>query len=120
MLSISGMGAFLSPALDSNASLLKEVPRTFGAAQNPPAAAKQRQLLRAGRDLKAAEEFFAMARTASSPFMRAYYQRVAERYLSSQAELRCEGGLTRVSLHGSIHKRGVDRAAPYPLDLQPL
>jgi hypothetical protein len=33
------------------------------------------------RDLKAADEFFELARTTSSPFMRAYYQRVAERYL---------------------------------------
>jgi hypothetical protein len=43
---------------------------------------------RHGRELKAAEEFFALAKTATSPFMRAYYQRVAERYLSSQGELR--------------------------------
>jgi hypothetical protein len=41
-----------------------------------------------GRDLKAAEDFFALARTAASPFMRRYYQRVGERYLSSQGELR--------------------------------
>jgi hypothetical protein len=45
-------------------------------------------LSRAGRDLKAAEEFFDLARTATSPFMRAYYRRIAERYLSSQGELR--------------------------------
>jgi hypothetical protein len=45
-------------------------------------------LSRAGRDLKAAEEFFELARAASSPFMRAYYQRVAQRYLSSEGELR--------------------------------
>ena len=43
---------------------------------------------RLDRDLKAAEEFFGLARTASSPFMRAYYQRVAERYLSSEGEVR--------------------------------
>ena len=43
---------------------------------------------RAGRDLKAAEGFFELARGASSPFMRAYYQRVAQRYLSSEGELR--------------------------------
>ena len=43
---------------------------------------------RAGRELKAAEEFFAFAKTAPSPFMRSYYQRVAERYLSSQGELK--------------------------------
>jgi hypothetical protein len=40
------------------------------------------------RDLKAAEEFFELARTASSPFMRAYYQRIAERYLLSEGEVR--------------------------------
>jgi hypothetical protein len=43
---------------------------------------------RLGRELKAAEEFFALAKTAPSPFMRSYCQRVAERYLSSQGELR--------------------------------
>jgi hypothetical protein len=43
---------------------------------------------RHGRELKAAEEFFALAKTATSPFMCAYYQRVAERYLSSQGELK--------------------------------
>jgi hypothetical protein len=41
-----------------------------------------------GRELKAAEDFFALAKSASSPFMRAYYQRVAERYLSSEGELK--------------------------------
>jgi hypothetical protein len=40
------------------------------------------------RELKAADECFALSRTATSPFMRAYYQRVGERYLSSQGELR--------------------------------
>jgi hypothetical protein len=39
-------------------------------------------------DLKAAEEFFQLAKNASSPFMRAYYRRVGERYLSSQGELK--------------------------------
>jgi hypothetical protein len=43
---------------------------------------------RLGRELKAAEELFALAKTAPSPFMRSYYQRVAERYLSSKGELR--------------------------------
>jgi hypothetical protein len=43
---------------------------------------------RAGRDLKAAEEFFELAKKPGSPFMRAYYRRVAERYLSSQGELK--------------------------------
>jgi hypothetical protein len=36
-----------------------------------------------------AEEFFGLARTATSPFMRAYYEAVALRYFSSQGELRC-------------------------------
>ena len=40
------------------------------------------------RELKAAEEFFESAKNASSPFMRAYYRRVAERYFSSQGELK--------------------------------
>jgi len=43
---------------------------------------------RHGRELKAAEEFFALARITPSPFMSCYYQRVAERYLSSKGELR--------------------------------
>jgi hypothetical protein len=43
---------------------------------------------RHGRELNAAEEFFALARITPSPFMRSYYQRVAERYLSSRGELR--------------------------------
>jgi hypothetical protein len=42
---------------------------------------------RLGRELKA-EEFFVLTKTAPSPFMRSYYQRVAERYLSSQGELK--------------------------------
>jgi hypothetical protein len=45
-------------------------------------------LSRAGRELKSAEEFFELAKDASSPFMRAYYRRVAERYLSSEGELK--------------------------------
>jgi hypothetical protein len=44
-------------------------------------------LSKIGRELKAAEDFFALAKNASSPFMRAYYQRVAERYLSSEGDL---------------------------------
>jgi hypothetical protein len=45
-------------------------------------------LSKVGRELKAAEEFFELAKNSSSPFMRAYYRRVAERYLSSQGELK--------------------------------
>ena len=40
------------------------------------------------RYLKAAEEFFALARATTTPFMRAYYQRVAQQYLSLAGELR--------------------------------
>jgi hypothetical protein len=40
------------------------------------------------RELKAAEDFFALAKSASSPFMREYYRRVAERYLSSEGKLK--------------------------------
>jgi hypothetical protein len=43
---------------------------------------------RLGRELKAAEDFFELAKNASSPFMRAYYRRIAERYLSSEGELK--------------------------------
>ena len=45
---------------------------------------------RLGRELKAAEDFFELAKSASSPFSQAYYRRVAERYLSShyQGELK--------------------------------
>jgi hypothetical protein len=32
-----------------------------------------------GRELKAAEDFFELAKNASSPFLQAYYRRVAER-----------------------------------------
>ena len=41
-----------------------------------------------GRELKTAEDFFALAKDADSPFMRAYYRRVAERYLSSHGEFK--------------------------------
>jgi hypothetical protein len=52
-----------------------------------------------GRELKAAEEFFALARTTPLPFMRSYYQRVAERYLSSKGELRAVGPSTSTTGH---------------------
>jgi hypothetical protein len=45
-------------------------------------------LSRVGRELRTAEEFFELAKDADSPFMRAYYRRVAERYLSSQGEFK--------------------------------
>jgi hypothetical protein len=45
-------------------------------------------LSRADLAAKAAEEFFGLARRASTPFMRTYYERVAVRYLSSAGELK--------------------------------
>jgi hypothetical protein len=42
---------------------------------------------RHSRELKAAEEFFALGKATPVPFMRSYYQRVGERYLSSKGEL---------------------------------
>ena len=48
------------------------------------------------RELKAAEDCFELAKNASSPFMRMYYRRVAERYLSSQ------GGLEPVKSDASM------------------
>ena len=43
---------------------------------------------RLGLELKAAEDFFELAKNANSPFLQAYYRRVAERYLSSEGELK--------------------------------
>jgi hypothetical protein len=63
---------------------------------------------RHGRDLKAAEEFFALAKTAPTTFMRSYYQRVAERYLSSKGELVSAGRLRTVERPG----RSSTRASP--------
>jgi hypothetical protein len=40
------------------------------------------------RELKVAEEFFALSRTATSPFTRDYCRRVAERYLSPHGGLK--------------------------------
>jgi len=54
-------------------------------------------LSRVGRELKAAEEFFELAKNASSPFMQAYYRRVAERYLSSQGELKRSSAVASMS-----------------------
>ena len=41
--------------------------------------------------LKAADEFLALSKTATTPFMRAYYERIALRYLSSEGELKAVG-----------------------------
>jgi hypothetical protein len=43
---------------------------------------------RTDRNREAADEFFDLAKTAPTPFMRAYYERVALRYLSSEGELK--------------------------------
>jgi hypothetical protein len=53
----------------------------------------QDPLSSADRNLKAADDFFEVARNASSPFMRAYYQRVAVRYLSTEGELKAPSKL---------------------------
>jgi hypothetical protein len=57
---------------------------------------------RVGRELKAADEFFALARAAPTPFMRSYYQRVAERYLSSKGDLRAVERLAVPSTRASM------------------
>jgi hypothetical protein len=49
--------------------------------------------------LKAADKFMALSKTAETPFMRAYYERVALRYLSSEGELKADVG-TRRGDHG--------------------
>jgi hypothetical protein len=41
----------------------------------------QEQMSRADRYRKGAVEFSELAKSAASPFVRGYYQRVAERYL---------------------------------------
>ncbi len=38
--------------------------------------------------LRAADEFLALSKTAATPFMRAYYERVALRYLSSDGQMK--------------------------------
>ena len=38
--------------------------------------------------LKAADEFLTLSKNAETPFMRAYYERIALRYLSSEGELK--------------------------------
>jgi hypothetical protein len=49
-------------------------------------------MTRADHHLKEATKYFDEAKAACSPFLRAYYQRVAERYLSSQGELKLPQG----------------------------
>jgi hypothetical protein len=43
-------------------------------------------LTRMERNRKETEKFFDLAKSASSPFLRAYYSRIAERYLSFEEE----------------------------------
>jgi hypothetical protein len=49
------------------------------------------QLSNADRYLRTADEYFELARSATTPFVKAYYERVALRYLSSEGELRRGG-----------------------------
>jgi hypothetical protein len=46
------------------------------------------QLSNADLYLKVADEYSDLAKTASTPFMRAYFERVALRYRSSEGELK--------------------------------
>jgi hypothetical protein len=56
----------------------------------------------ADRYLKAADEYFERARNAPSPFVKAYYERVALRCLSSKGELRrCLGASPVICLLGN-------------------
>jgi hypothetical protein len=45
--------------------------------------------------LEAADKFLALSKTAETPFMRAYYERVALRYLSSEGALKAAPGQRR-------------------------
>jgi hypothetical protein len=71
-----------------------------------------------GRELKAAEGFFELAKNASSPFMQAYYRRVAERYLSSQGELKPtkarSDGTGAISTQTGTASRQSNRASTVP------
>jgi hypothetical protein len=52
-------------------------------------------LSRVGRELKTADDFFKLAKNASSPFMRAYYRRVAERYLGELKPMKSRTDVAR-------------------------
>ena len=60
--------------------------------------------------LKAADEFFALSKTAETPFMRAYYERIALRYLSSEGELKAATGEIVKQGRGGLHFRAFDLA----------
>jgi hypothetical protein len=42
--------------------------------------------------LKVADEFLTLSKNAETPFMRAYYERIALRYLSSEGQLKAAPG----------------------------
>jgi hypothetical protein len=48
-------------------------------------------LFKMERNRKEAAKFSELAKTASSPFLRGYYSRIAERYLSLEGEWRPSG-----------------------------
>jgi hypothetical protein len=50
------------------------------------------QVSNATRYLNAADEYFELARNAPTPFVKAYYERVAPRYLSTEGEFRRQSG----------------------------
>src|SRR5437762_88700 len=55
----------------------------------------------AGSFKRPADEFLALSKTAETPFMRAYYERIALRYLSSEGELKAtEGRLSDLGIRG--------------------
>jgi hypothetical protein len=49
------------------------------------------QLSRAERNRKEAAKFSDLSKTATSPFLRDYYRRIAERYLSLEGDWRPSG-----------------------------
>jgi hypothetical protein len=62
-------------------------------------------LTRMERNRKDAEKFYDLAKSAPSPFQRAYYSRIAERYLSFEEEWNPQ-------VRPPIQNRGKTRAAP--------
>jgi hypothetical protein len=61
---------------------------------------------RAGQNLKLADKFFDLARSASTPFLRTYYERVAQRYLLSEGELEVPQKEDTLKSDASIAERG--------------
>jgi hypothetical protein len=60
-------------------------------------------LSRMERNRKEAAEFSDLAKSASLPFLRGYYWRIAERYLSSEGELKVpEGQGTIITKQGGL------------------